>query len=314
MQWWQAGLGIVLGMALSTWEPRLIAADPAAADIKIGVVESMFRDIPPKGVEVVLQKFTDLVELQTGFRVQIEVAGDAHALGKMVSAGKYQMGVFNGFEFAWAREKAAGLKPLLIAINRQREVTAHLIVRKDAPYQDITGLQGKVLIQHWRCRAFARLFLERHCLARAQVLPTALFGTINTEIASPEEALDLVVDKEADAAILDGASLELYKKNNPNKFKNIRDLCMPDCFPASVLAYNKDALTEKQVECFEKGMLNANQSAKGKEMMKWCGMTSFESIPENYEAMLKTVMEKYPPVPPQSVPLNHGEEVKSPEK
>ena len=76
------------------------------------------------------------------------------------------------------------------------------------------------------------------------------------------------------------------------------------------MAFNKDALTRKQVENFQKGMLNANQSAKGKEMMKWCGMTSFESIPDDYETLLANVLKNYPAIAPQTVQVKQTEDAK----
>jgi ABC-type phosphate/phosphonate transport system substrate-binding protein len=305
------GLALSLAFAAFFFTGRAQAGAPKGKpDIKIGVVESMFRDIPPKGVEIVLQKFTDLIEMQTGYKVQIEVAGDALSLGKAVCDGKYQMGVFNGFEFAWARDKSPDLQPLLIAVSRERNVRAHLVVRNDDNIKDIKGLKGKCLAQPWRCREFARLFLERRCLANLNAQPNDVFDSI-AETPSSEEALDLVVGKGADAAIVDSVSYTQFvaDKKNAGKLKN---LDVSDVFPPSVLAFNKDALPQKQIDNFKKGMLNANQTDKGKDMMKFCGMTAFEAIPEDYETLLQSVLKEFPAVAPTTVQTPESEPVKDP--
>jgi ABC-type phosphate/phosphonate transport system substrate-binding protein len=303
------GLGLILAATLGL-APNLRAEAPKP-DMKIGVVESMFRDIPPKGVEVVLQKFTDLIQMQTGYKVKIEIAGDAIALGDGLASGKYQMGVFNGFEFAWAREKSTGLHPLLIAVSRERDVSAHLVVRNDKNVQSIKDLKAKVLAQPWRCREFARLFLERRCLATVNALPNDVFDSI-VEAPTGEEALDMVVNKDADAVIIDSVGLNQYKIGHPAEAAKLKDLEFSKAFPAGVLAFNKDALPQKQIDTFTKGMLNANQSAKGKDMMKFCGVTSFESIPENYETLLQYVLKEYPAIAPQAVTTPETEPVKEP--
>ncbi len=305
------GLSLVLSVLLAAVQSGSHAADvakpakPAPAkpaksvDLKIGVVSSMFRDIPPKGIDIVLKNFTDLVQLQTGYSVQITIAGDALELAEAMKKGTYQMAVFNGFEYAWAREKAPELQPLMIAVNRQRELQAHLLVRNDPAVCKIKDLQGKVLAQPWRCKEFARLFLERRCLESKRMMPAELFKSIE-ETPSSEEAIDKVVEGEADAAILDGVSVNAYATSKPKEFAKLKDLCVSEQFPASVLAYCKDGLPKAQLANFQKGMLDANQSKEGRGLMKWCGMTSFETIPDNYEELLCNILKAYPAECPQA--------------
>ena len=90
----------------------------------------------------------------------------------------------------------------------------------------------------------------------------------------------------------------------------MRDLGSPGHFPTAVLVCKKDALSEKLLGNFQKGMIKANQSKEGKDLMKWCGVTGFEAIPDNYEELLGDVLKNYPAVPP-ALPVHQPEEVKN---
>lgn len=285
-------MALALGILLAASCTGLEAAD---RPIEIGVVSTVFRDIPDTGVKLVLRKFTELIRTQTGLEANLQVAGSEIELSAALNKGKYDLAVFHGHEFAWARERISDLQPVLIAVNRQRELHAYLVVRKDsavAPAGNIKGLNGKVLVQPWRCREFARLFVQRRCL-EADKLPEQLFKSIN-EAGCVEAALDQVVDRDADAAIVDGIGLDVYSTIKPARFAGLQILLASETFPASVLACRKGALTEKELTMFREGMLAANQCKKGQDLLKWCQITSFETIPDNYEQLLSEILKAYP--------------------
>jgi ABC-type phosphate/phosphonate transport system substrate-binding protein len=284
-------LALLLVLLFGITRPDLQAADP----IKIGVVNSVFRDVPEMSVKIVLKKFTELIQSQTGMNVEIQVAGDFAALSDDLAKGKYCLAVFHGHEFAWAREKVTDLQPVLIAVNRQSELHAHLVVRKASPLtpvMGVKGLEGKVLAQPWRCREFARLYVRRRCL-ECNKLPEQLFKTI-TEPCCAEEALDMVFDGTADVAIVDGVALNTYSQVKRARFADLQTLFSSETFPASVLACRKDALAPKELKLFREGMINANSCKKGQDLLKWTQLTSFEAIPDNYELLLGQILKAYP--------------------
>ena len=85
--------------------------------VRIGVVSSLFRDVPEPLAQAMLRPMKSLIETQTGLQGDVTRAGDAFELGQKLSEDKIQLGVFHGFEFAWYRLKFPKLQPLVIAVN-----------------------------------------------------------------------------------------------------------------------------------------------------------------------------------------------------
>src|SRR5712664_126336 len=66
--------------------------------IRIGLVDSLFRDMPQLMVQVVMEPFSALMEAQTGLKGQLVTAGDALDLGQRLKENKVQLAVFHGVE------------------------------------------------------------------------------------------------------------------------------------------------------------------------------------------------------------------------
>src|SRR6185295_7534076 len=94
-----------LGLALLPALSRAQQAHSPTLVLKVGIVESLFRDVPASLVKYVSPPFEKLMREQTGLEAEVVTAGDAYDLGKLLAEGKVQFGVLHGFEFAWAREK-----------------------------------------------------------------------------------------------------------------------------------------------------------------------------------------------------------------
>src|SRR5688572_24096182 len=79
------------------------ASNKGAPTVRVGMVNTLFRDLAPPMVQVLIQPFGKLMKSQTGLNGEMVLAGDAHALGQQLSEEKLHLGVFHGVEFAWAQ-------------------------------------------------------------------------------------------------------------------------------------------------------------------------------------------------------------------
>src|SRR5437870_3775925 len=97
-------------------------AEPATPSklVRIGLVNSLFRETPPSLINILSKPLKTLMESQTGLTGNLELGGDAIALGQALKDNKVQLGVFHGFEFAWARLHHPNLKPLVIAVSQTK--------------------------------------------------------------------------------------------------------------------------------------------------------------------------------------------------
>jgi ABC-type phosphate/phosphonate transport system substrate-binding protein len=193
------------GALLGVREPAPAAETLPAKTVQIGLVKSLFRDTPESLIQVLAKPLKTLMEAQTGLTGQLQVAGDANNLGQQLHEAKVQLGVFHGFEFAWARQKYTDLKALVIAVSSNRVLHANLVVHRDSKAECCADLKGTTLAIPRTSREHCHLFLERRCPGAGEA-PRKFFGCLTTP-ATIEDALDDVVDGMAQAAILDSLSL-----------------------------------------------------------------------------------------------------------
>jgi len=260
--------------------------------IRIGMINSLFRDISPATRQMSLQPFSSLVRSQTGLDGRPVLAGGALALGKQLQENKVQLGVFHGFEFAWAQEKYPELRPLVIAVNRHRQLRANVVVRHDSAVKSLADLKGKKLALPRGSREHCHVYLESFC-AKNGTTTKAYFGEIVTH-DNVEEALDDVLRRKVDAIVVDGVSLECYGLLKPGCHSGLKVVEQSPAFPAAVVAYRQGAVDEAKLARFRDGLIKANQDTRSRELMFMWRLTAFEAVPADYQESLTAIRKAYP--------------------
>jgi ABC-type phosphate/phosphonate transport system substrate-binding protein len=285
---------VVVGLALCAMAATLPASEPIndKDSVRIGLVSTLFRDIPPSWVQMTTKPFSDLMKEQTGLAGKVITSGAALDLGRQLQDGKVQLGVFHGVEFAWAQERYPNLEPLMIAVNRERHLHANLVVRWDCTAKDFGDLKGKILALPRRSREHCHLFLERHC-RELGMEPKEYFDKVVCH-GGVEDALDDVIRGKVQGAIVDSALLEWYGRLKPGCHSGLKIVKRSEVFPAAVIVYRKGALDDATLQRFRKGMLDAHQNTKSNELMRMWSLTGFERIPEDYQQTLTDIRKAYP--------------------
>jgi len=280
------------GTLLPALAPGQQAQSPATP-VKIGMVNTLFRDVPPSLVQVMTPPFQTLMRDQTGLDGEIIAAGDAEDLGKRLNERKVQLGVFHGFEFAWAQQKFPDLKPLMIAVNKQRSLKAFVMVRDDSKGLTLADLQGKTVSVPKRSKEHTLLFLERE-LAKLGTDQKTLFGKVIAH-ASIEDALDDILRDKVQAVLVDALALQSYEEVKSGCFARLKVLKESETFPPGVVAYRQGAIDNVTLNKFREGMLTANQNARGKDLMSLWKLTAFENVTADFEQMVTNIVRAYPP-------------------
>jgi ABC-type phosphate/phosphonate transport system substrate-binding protein len=263
----------------------------SANTVKIGMAGSLFRDVPEVMVKALTPPFQSLMHEQTGMRGEIVVAGEALDMGRCLNDKELQLGVFQGFEFAWAQQKYPDLRPLVIAVTRHRTLYAYLIVRNDNSAAGLADLKGKTISLPRRTREHCLLFLERACKEMGAESKD-LFTIVNH--SNVEDALDDVVRDKVQAVVVDGVSLEAYEQLKSGCYARLKVLKKSEPFPPSVVAYRQGTLNDATLARFRTGMINANQTPRGRELMALWKLTAFERVPADYAEALAAVLKAYP--------------------
>jgi ABC-type phosphate/phosphonate transport system substrate-binding protein len=281
-------------------EPR--ADHPPA--VRIGLVRSLFRDVPVPMLQTALRPFSSLMHEQTGLHGELLDIADAELLGEQLARDQLQLGVFHGYEFAWAQQKHADLVPLVIAVNQEPRVDVHVVVAQGNTAENFAALKGKIVGVQRGGRAECHLLLERAAQAQGGD-PLKFFARIAVT-PTGEDALDDVAEGLVQAAVVDGLCLKCYERRKPGRAAKLRELQAPQSFPAPVIAYHAGAISEVTLRQFRDGMMAANQQPRGKQFLSLWKLTGFERVPDDYKQVLARTFLAYPPpvaapIPPAAV-------------
>jgi len=288
-------LGFIVVLTGGTVPKPAQAGDESPTNlVRIGLVSSLFRETPEPLIQAMMRPFKSLMEAQTGLSGELVSGGDADHLAKQLMDGKLQLGLFHGFELAWAKQKLPRLRPLMIIVNHDSRLRAHLVVRRDNPVASIADLKGKSLAVPLRTREHCRLFAERRCIDCDNCGLERFFAQIVKPVDA-EDALDSVIDGQTEAALIDGVTLTTYKHDHPNAFAKLRVFLDSEVFPAAAIVYCPGQLDEGTLRRFRDGMLSANQNRRGQQLLTLCRMTGFQRVPDDYEQMLLEIAKAYPP-------------------
>jgi ABC-type phosphate/phosphonate transport system substrate-binding protein len=269
--------------------------------VRLGMVSSLFNDIPPKLVEFVGGPFRSLMKEFTGLDGQLKVGGDAYEVGKMLMDKNLDLAVFHGFEYGWAKQKYPDLRPLTVCVSKHRQVRACLVVHADSDAKSFHDLKGKALGFPRKSKEHSRLFMERSCSDCAQCNAKGFFGQVHVS-ANVDDALDDVLRGKLQGVVTDTMALEEYEAIKPGCFARLKVVKQSEPFPPAVIAYREGALDADTLHRFRDGMIRANQSPRGRDLMSIFKMTAFESVPDNYGQMIAEILRHYPaPEPVEKV-------------
>src|SRR5579859_6652689 len=159
-----AALGLLLCLvALPLAPTREVSAQSGDAALRVGMPQTFFHDLPGILIKFATEPFSTVLRETTGMGGELVISGDALATARELSDGKLQLGVFHSFEFGWVQEKHPELRPLMVAINSQRAVSAHVLVRGDSSYTAFADLKGKEISVPKRTREHCRVYIQRQC-------------------------------------------------------------------------------------------------------------------------------------------------------
>jgi ABC-type phosphate/phosphonate transport system substrate-binding protein len=241
------------------------------------------------GVKTLRQFIKD----ETGFENEVSREKDWQVLADQLKKGTLQVGVFQGFEYAWAQERHPELKALAIAINFERYPVAHVLMQRDTTATEFSALKGQSLCLAAGSQPCLRLYLDRQCAAVGKKAED--FFSKVTSADNVEDALDDVVDGKVQATLIDGAALDAYKQRKPGRFKRLKDVVQSSPFPPIVVAYSGSALDDATIARFKAGLLGAAKKETGEMLLTLSRLTGFENLPDDFSKVLAETRKAFPP-------------------
>jgi ABC-type phosphate/phosphonate transport system substrate-binding protein len=243
-----------------------------------------------------LDTLQNFIKTETKLDNDITHENDWRQLAEKMAKGQLHLGVFEGYEFAWAQDKDDRLKPLALAVNVYRYPVVYVVTRRDHAATDFAGLRGQSLSEPTIGAAYVRLYLDRQCQAGGTKMKD-FFSRITTP-DNVEDALDDVVDGIVQAAVVDRAGLEAFKRRKPGRYGRLKAVARSGPLPPAVVAYYAGTLDQGTLEQFRNGLLRAHQKERGQTLLTLFRVTSFDGVPQDFDGVLKETRKAFPPPAP----------------
>jgi ABC-type phosphate/phosphonate transport system substrate-binding protein len=272
--------------------PWTAAQDAKTTPLLIGSSGNLASPTPGTKETSALETLRRFIKDETGLDNEIVRQKDWRVLAARMAKGELKIGVFQGYEFAWAQEEYPKLEPLALAVNGYRYPVVYVVTRRDDTAKDFAGLAGQSLGLAGNGQPLLRFYVRRQSEAEGKKLD-AFFSKV-TAPENIEDALDDVVDGVVQATAVDRTALEAYKRRKPGRFSKLKDVAHSQPFPPAVVAYYDSSLDEVTRQRFRQGLIGANRKERGEMMLTLFRLTGFEAVPEDFNKILANVRKTYP--------------------
>jgi ABC-type phosphate/phosphonate transport system substrate-binding protein len=283
-------LGLAVAVGAATAESR---AGRQLNSLRIGTSGTLTSEGGGKNEKSSLDTLKSFIKDETHLESEINHQKDWQELATKMSKGDLDVGVFQGFEFAWARQRFPELTPLAVAVNIYVYPTVYVVAGRDIPAKDFAGLQGKSISMVTDGTGTIHLYVERQCKAAGKK-PEEFFSKI-AKRDNFEDALDDVVDGEVQSAAADRAALDAYKRRKPGRFAKLKPVAQSQPFPPAVVVYYNNHLDEGTLKQFRDGLLGASDKEKGQTMLTLFRLSGFQTPPGDFDKVLAATRAAYPP-------------------
>lgn len=281
----------LVGVALVCAGDRGDARQEKPSVLKIGTDGTLTTEKGgrEKGALGTLRRF---IQDETGMKNEIDRQSDWRELAEKMAKGELHVGVFQGFEFAWAKEKYPELRPLALAVNVHPYLVVHVVTKANNPATGVAELKGQSVTIPIENQPVLRLYLDRQTKDGGK--PESFFSKVNTD-QNVEDALDDVVDGVVTAAVADQAGLEAFRRRKPARFKQLKQVAHSASLPPVVIAVYGKVLDQTTRDRFTQGLIGANKKEAGETMLTLFKLTGFQAPPSDFEKVLTEARKAYPP-------------------
>ncbi len=258
---------------------------------RIGITKGAVRDVPKDLLTTAGESFRELMKNQTGLNGAVTLDQEWPRVARDLNDGALELGVLQGHEFAWAKQKYPDLLPLVCSVARPKPVTAYLLVLHDSKAGSLADLKDGKLVVAAALKDHARLFLAKR---QAEEMGGATFKSTATADTA-HEAIQKVIDGEADLTVTDHSAWNYFQKLYPGASKNLKVMAESEEFPPTVLVYKKAGVDETALKKLRDGLLTAHETAKAVQLMRSVRIERFGPLPDGFEATVAACLKAYPP-------------------
>ena len=222
------------------------------AVLKIGTSGSLVVENETSTKKSSLESLQAFIKAETRLDNEILRQKSWGELTDKLAKEQLQLGVYLGFEFAWAQGKHPDLKALALAINVDKYPVVSVVVQKNDKAKDFADLQGQTLSLPVPGLQYASLFIDHECKTTGKEMET--FFSKVTKPDNVDDALDDVVDGIVQVAAVNHAALEAFKRSKPARFAKLKEVATSQPFPPVVVAYYSKTIDDATLKRIKNGV------------------------------------------------------------
>ncbi len=287
---------LVLGsflVLLLAWQTPGRAQQAARKPLRIGTSPSLALGSSKDKQRGALDTLRTFIKDETGLDNEIIQQKSWRDLAKKMASKELPIGVYQGYEFAWAQADHSSLKPLALATRNGHYTVAYVVTRKDDAASSFAGLANHTFSVPEASRGFPSFFVERLAQGQGKTMKSFFSGVTTPD--DVEDAIDDVIDGKITATVVDRAALEAFKRRKPARFQQLKEVAHSEPALPVVIAYTEGDLDKATLNRFRTGLLQANQKERGQTLLTLFRLTGFEAPPSDFDQVAAQMRKSYPP-------------------
>jgi len=276
---------LLAGTAGITISHSLLARDDAP--VKVALLESVFSGQSRDKVVEQIKPFADIIQKDTGTKAIFDVMPLAQAESEF-KAGKIQLVILTGLEYAWLQSQDKKAQALLVASIDPGATRTVFVVKQDDAAKDLRDLLGATMAVPERIPYLSSFYAS---MMTGQGLDTA-FKLVKTD--NVDDTIEAVLDGKARGAMVTAAGMDVFKERKPGRAKKLKVINESPDFPPATVMYHTDNVDKAGLEKFKKALLNANDKPEGSRVLTLFKLKGFEVLPEGFEKQVTEIAKRFP--------------------
>lgn len=257
------------------------------APVKVALLESVFSGQSRDKVIDQIKPFADIVQKETGTKAVFDVMSLAQAENEF-KAGKIQLVILTGLEYAWLHSQDKNAQALLVASIDPGSTRTVFLVKQDDTAKEVKDVQGATLSVPEKVPYLSQFYVNK---VIGQPLEKA-FKLARAD--NVDETIEAVLDSKARGAMVTAAGFEVFKERKPGRAKKLKVIHESPDFPPATVMYHTSNKDKDGLEKFKKALLNANDKPEGSRVLTLFKLKGFEVLPEGFEKQVMETAKGFP--------------------
>jgi ABC-type phosphate/phosphonate transport system substrate-binding protein len=268
--------------------PLSLRASRREDPVKVALLDSIFAGQDREKVIEQIKPFADIVKKDTGTDAIFDVMTYAQ-MEKEFKAGKVQLVILSGLEFAWMQASSPDAKPLLVASIDAGSTRTVVVTKQGDVAKELKDLNGEKLAIPDKIPFISSQVLKKEAGQDAE----KAFKLVKT--GNVDETLEDVIDGKSRGAIVTGAGVDVFRERKGGRFdKKLKVVFQSADLPPTTVMYSDKFADKKGLEKFREALIKANDKPEGNRVLTLYKLKGFEPVPESFAKQVADASKLYP--------------------